>query len=89
MMRTAILLRAALASGVLMLIVSGAGAQEGGGLLPGANGEQKRDGGAVTTCSARNALATRQCSTTCPAGQSADCTDADGSGEPICECSQS
>ena len=87
MTRNGFPLRATVAA-VLMLAASGAGAQGGGSnLLPGASSQRKLEGGAITSCSATNALRTKQCSTTCPAGQSADCEDGDDGSDPTCACS--
>lgn len=87
MRRTTTPLRMALALSILAALACGALAQGGSGLPPGATGVRKQDGGAATSCTARNALATKQCTTTCPAGQNADCEDADGGGDPTCSCS--
>lgn len=61
---------------------------QGSGEIPGANAVTRPEGGSVTTCSARNALGTNQCTSTCPAGQTATCEDSDDSSNPRCECTK-
>ena len=83
---TAIIPPAALALSVLFGGPHEARAQSDAGRLPGANGTTRPAGGSVSTCSARNALGTNQCTSTCPAGQTATCEDSDDGSDPTCQC---
>ena len=60
----------------------------GAGYLPGAQFQRKLDGGPGFVCTATNALHDQQCTASCRAGETADCTDAEGSGAPTCGCTK-
>ena len=60
----------------------------GSGYLPGARFQRKLGGGPGFVCTATNALHDQQCTASCQGGETADCTDADGSGVPTCRCTK-
>ncbi len=62
--------------------------QGGAGYLPGARFQRKLDGGPGFVCTATNALHDQQCTASCRAGETADCSDAEGSGAPTCGCTK-
>ena len=68
--------------------VPGPGDDAGGGDLPGAQFQRKLDGGPGFVCTATNALHSRQCTASCRVGETADCVDSEGSGEPVCDCTK-
>ena len=60
----------------------------GAGYLPGSQFQRKLDGGAGFTCMATNARHDQRCTASCQVGETADCIDADGGGEPSCGCTK-
>ena len=60
----------------------------GAGYLPGSQFQRKLDGGPGFTCTATNARHDQRCTASCQAGETADCVDADGGGEPSCGCTK-
>jgi hypothetical protein len=60
----------------------------GAGYLPGSQFQRKLDGGPGFTCMATNARHDQRCTASCQAGETADCVDADGGGEPSCGCTK-
>ena len=60
----------------------------GAGYLPGSQFQRKLDGGAGFTCMATNARHDQRCTASCQPGETADCIDADGGGEPSCGCTK-
>ena len=62
--------------------------QGGSGDLPGARFQRRLDGGPGFVCTATNALHDQQCTASCRKGETADCSDAEGSGAPSCACTK-
>ena len=60
----------------------------GAGYLPGSQFQRKLEGGAGFTCMATNARHDQRCTASCQVGETADCIDADGGGEPSCGCTK-